>query len=365
MFSLDGPGRLVSGAAATLPAERSEWGRAMVAELAVVAGRAARWSFAVGCVRVVLLPAASAGRRAGVAGAVALVVVIGAALASGAFLPALQALVIALAALVGLAVVVSAGLGNPLRPADPVIAVAGIVGAVACVASLGYFLDRAPGAAYLGVGPSVYLAVVLAVCLWLRVAPHPWVTSSPAGRWAGLAAALVLAAGFVGTSRLTVWTVAGTAVWIVLAPGFVFLAAGLLGSVTGRSMTAGLQTTVWTGVLGSLAVFALAPPEAVRRYAIDARLLFDGERGYPIEQPRRRRPRLPSRRSPRAAAGSRRRLAGFGATPAHATGLARSSSPPGAGGCRRSARRRPAGGSARSGRRSAARRGLRRCRRRP
>lgn len=281
---LDGPGRLVAGAAATLPAERSEWGRAMVSELASVNGRAARWDFAAGCVRAVLVPTAT-GRRTVAAGAVAVLVVLGSAFVAGALMPPLRVLVVALTSIVALAVVVTVGRGGRLRPTDPVIAVSGAAGVAACVVSLGCFLVEAPSAtAHLSVAASGYFAAVLAGCLWLTVAPHPRLTSSAGGRWAGVAATVVLAVGFVGTARATVWTVAGTAVWIVLAPGAVCFAAGLLAAVAGRSMAAGLQATVWTGVLGSLVVFALAAPEAVHRYAIDARLLFDGERGYPVEQ---------------------------------------------------------------------------------
>lgn len=64
----DAADRLLAGAVRLLPAERRPWGAAMRAELAGItadgAGRGARWSFAVSCVRVVAgEPAAR--RRAG------------------------------------------------------------------------------------------------------------------------------------------------------------------------------------------------------------------------------------------------------------------------------------------------------------
>ncbi|HTE70485.1 MAG TPA: hypothetical protein VK942_17290, partial [Actinomycetes bacterium] len=46
MSGMDLPGRLLAVAVAALPERRREWGRAMLAELAEVQGRSARWRFA-------------------------------------------------------------------------------------------------------------------------------------------------------------------------------------------------------------------------------------------------------------------------------------------------------------------------------
>lgn len=55
----DGPGRLLATAVEHMPTERIEWGKAMLAELSEVRGRAGRWSFALSCSRVALFPPAS------------------------------------------------------------------------------------------------------------------------------------------------------------------------------------------------------------------------------------------------------------------------------------------------------------------
>jgi hypothetical protein len=47
----DGASRLLTLAVRELPATRSDWGAAMLAELTEVRGRAARWSFSLGCSR--------------------------------------------------------------------------------------------------------------------------------------------------------------------------------------------------------------------------------------------------------------------------------------------------------------------------
>jgi hypothetical protein len=67
LAALDGPGRLLQAATATLPADRRDWGAAMAAELTQVPaqGRAARWRFAAGCARTALFP--PGGNRAAVA----------------------------------------------------------------------------------------------------------------------------------------------------------------------------------------------------------------------------------------------------------------------------------------------------------
>jgi hypothetical protein len=52
--TMDPPERLLAAAVAVLPERRHEWGRAVIAELAEVQGRPARWRFALSGVRAVL-----------------------------------------------------------------------------------------------------------------------------------------------------------------------------------------------------------------------------------------------------------------------------------------------------------------------
>lgn len=55
----DGPERLLETAIRYMPAERSEWGEAMMAELIATRGASFRWPFALGCARTVLFPPAT------------------------------------------------------------------------------------------------------------------------------------------------------------------------------------------------------------------------------------------------------------------------------------------------------------------
>ena len=59
----DLPARIVTAATAWLPARQRDWGHAMAAELAQVHGRAGRWRFAAGALRVALFPPSGRGRR--------------------------------------------------------------------------------------------------------------------------------------------------------------------------------------------------------------------------------------------------------------------------------------------------------------
>ena len=59
----DLPARIVAAATAWLPARQRDWGHAMAAELAQVHGRAGRWRFAAGALRVALFPPSGRGRR--------------------------------------------------------------------------------------------------------------------------------------------------------------------------------------------------------------------------------------------------------------------------------------------------------------
>ncbi len=54
--AMDTPGLLLTIAVRRMPAERCEWGEAMLAELAQLQNPSARWRFALGCVCVALFP---------------------------------------------------------------------------------------------------------------------------------------------------------------------------------------------------------------------------------------------------------------------------------------------------------------------
>lgn len=54
--SNDAVTRLLARFVRRMPPEHAEWGQAMLAEVVLIEGRLARWQFALGCIRVALLP---------------------------------------------------------------------------------------------------------------------------------------------------------------------------------------------------------------------------------------------------------------------------------------------------------------------
>jgi hypothetical protein len=96
---LDGPALLLAAAAATLPADRRDWGTAMTAELAQVQDPTARWRFAAGCARAAVFP--PGGNRAAVAGALTFAALAATGLATGAALPAGRVFALSFVGLVG------------------------------------------------------------------------------------------------------------------------------------------------------------------------------------------------------------------------------------------------------------------------
>ena len=85
----DIPARIVAAAAGRMPARLQEWGRAMAAELPQIPGRAGRWRFAAGVLRVALFPPVRHGRRVLVTALASLAVAAGVTTAAAGEVPSL------------------------------------------------------------------------------------------------------------------------------------------------------------------------------------------------------------------------------------------------------------------------------------
>lgn len=172
-----------------------------------------------------------------------------------------------------------------LAAPGPSLGVCGVAGIAGSVLSVSSFLARHPAAAkHFQPAVAVTLAAALATCLWLVLIPPPGLTSSRLARGTSIGAVAALGLGFLVTSRLTIHTLAGPVIWILFAPPAILFVASALAAAASRSFRAGIQTAVWTALVGALVVFASWLPEAIHRYGIDARLLMDGEMGYAIEE---------------------------------------------------------------------------------
>ena len=277
---------LLTLAVRRLPPERRDWGRAMLAELDQLHGRAARWRFALGCVRVVLAPpraVLSPGlvvRAAIVAGAAGMG--LGISLAAPALQLFAMLFAVLLAGCVWLALLRSrtetaarAGPGRILRA----VLLTGVAGAVGVVL---YGVVRYPGAVGDPWDPllivlSAVLAATLSGYVWMALVPPRAATAHLVTRRYGLVGGLVVgglpmagsAAAEFGYGKL----LAG---WSWLAAAVAALAVAAVAARSSNDARAGLQTGLWTGLVGALILLVVgmsatyAAAEAGRLIPTDA-----------------------------------------------------------------------------------------------
>lgn len=195
----DAPARIVTLAAALFPARRRDWGKALAAELAQVRGRASRWQFAAGVLRVVMFPPARHPGRAAAAAVAGLAVTAAATAAAAIEVPAVSVFVAVLALLLcGCATAVTSR-SLPPRLTDPYAAIAAmaLTAAAASVTGLVWIAAVHPAAAS---DPrrifSVLLALILTAYLAAALIPPRGGGSAIMLRWA---LAGTLTCGTIGT----------------------------------------------------------------------------------------------------------------------------------------------------------------------
>jgi hypothetical protein len=290
MAGMDLPGRLLAVAVAALPERRRAWGRAMVAELAEVEGRSARWRFALSSVRAMLwLPPAGAWPVLALVAGVAVASVAAAGSAVGAAVPGLRVFAVTFTGLVAAMVVLAVARSRRPRlrlpvPAPTVLVTGGVAASIAVTV---IFLRREPAAARYLPPAAVYLAAVLAGCLWIALAAPRWLGTSRLAPHLGAAAAVGFAAWFWLANRADgteppLPLVLLLALVLVSAPVAVFFVPAFAAGRAGRSFRSGLQAAVWTVTAMIPLTYAIWLPEGLRRHAIDGRLLIDGEVVAPV-----------------------------------------------------------------------------------
>jgi hypothetical protein len=286
--STDLPARLLAAATAALPERRREWGAAMTGELAEVEGRPSRWRFALSSARATLWlpPAGGWAVIALVTGAVvAAVAVAGRAVA--ATVPGLTVFAVTFTGLVGALVELSVARSRRPRlpvPAPTVLVIGAVAAAIAVTV---IFLRREPGAAaYLRPPAAVYLAVVLAGCLWVAVASPRLLGGGRLAPHLGVAGGVGFAAWFLLTfatdgSEPPAAVVLLLGLALVIAPAALFVVPAFVAGRTGRSLRSGLQAVVWTVALAVPLTYAVWLPLGMHRHAVDGRSL-DGEVMAPV-----------------------------------------------------------------------------------
>jgi hypothetical protein len=133
----------------------------------------------------------------------------------------------------------------------------------------------------------VFLAAVLAGCLWIAVAtPRSLGTNRLAPRL-GAAAAATLVVGqllLIRASSDPRIEPAGqrlvqvlAALWFWFGPAAVFFVPASAAGSVGRSFRSGLQAGIWAGIVSLPLTYALWLHEALRLYAINGGLLWFGD----------------------------------------------------------------------------------------
>jgi hypothetical protein len=286
MAAMDPPERFLAVAVAALPEHRREWGRAMTAELAEVEGRSDRWRFALSSVRASLcLPPPVGGWPvlalvAGLGGAATLAV--GSVVAGP--VPGLRVFAVTFIGVIGALMVLAVVRSRRPRLAAPTASAVLAGGVGAAIVTTVIFLRREPAASqYLPPAAAVYLAAVLAGCLWLAVASPRWLGVNRLAPHLGAAAGVVFAAWFLLIIRTDgiespLPLVLLLALVLPLTPLAVCFVPSFVAARADGSFRSGVQAAVWTVMALVPLTYAVWLPEGLRRHAIDGKSLI-GEGG--------------------------------------------------------------------------------------
>ena len=201
-------------------------------------------------------------------------------------MPAMRVFAVTFVALVGVLAFLATARSRRPKPV-PALTLAGLIGVAGCVAVTGYFLSRYPmGARHFPPAYAVFLAAMLAGCLWLTLSPPRALASDPVTIGLGLAVAMCLGAGLVVSSRLGLHRIAGMQAgifpYVFFVPAGALFAGSALSVVRRRSFGAGVRFAVWAAVFASLATFAVAISESVLWFDALTSLILAGD-GIPAE----------------------------------------------------------------------------------
>ncbi|MFN8521662.1 MAG: hypothetical protein U0821_00965 [Chloroflexota bacterium] len=274
---------LLSVAAACMPTDRLEWGRAMLAELSAIDTASERWAFTLGCLHAALISPTSRVLWPWplAAGFVA------AAVSPAAVPPEAQSLRLLTSASAGLAATTLAAIAIHRQkrwrpPRGWTGAAFGVAATVACAGLALATVASAPaGADVLGLDEVVLVIAAHGALLWVTLSQPAWTNGDHRSVAIGLAAAALLALGIVPATIATLHTEGGPVIYLLFAPPALFFIAGLLASRMRRSERDGLRALLWTAIAASVLLFLVATPAAEYRYAVNARQLMDGECGLP------------------------------------------------------------------------------------
>ena len=291
MSTVDAPGRLLALVVTALPERRREWGMAMLAELAEVQGRPARWRFALSSVRAaLLLPPADGWPVIGLVTGAVVAATLAAGPVVGGVMPEMGLFAAGFVGVFGVLGLVtlarSSRIGIRLWTVLPALVGIGAVGAA--VATTVIFLRRDPSAdVHFSAISAAILAAVLASCLWIAVtSPEPTRGNRFApllGAGGGLAVGAVFVVlnqaaynvRFPEASREAFGLLA--VLWMIFAPAVALFTVATAAGFAGRSFGSGLQAGAWAFAVGTPLMYGLFLLQSLHMYAINGGLLLFGD----------------------------------------------------------------------------------------
>ena len=238
----DPAARLAAAAANRLPPHRQDWGRAMAAELAQVQGRARRWRFTVGVLRVALFPPPRHRGRVLAVGCAGLTAAAAATVAAAREVPSMAVFAAALGLLLcGYATVITARWHRP-RPTVARVLVGGLAltGVAAAVATVARTAVAYPAATTDRTHVfSVLFAAALAGYLAVALGPFWAAGRRDTALWWALAGGLASGAAWAFTAVAAVTSTGGSAPALAPAVAVATLAVSAGAAAATRSRPAG------------------------------------------------------------------------------------------------------------------------------
>lgn len=254
----DLPARIVTTAANRLPADRRDWGHAMVAELSTVHGSIRRWRFAVGVLHVALFPPPRHPRRALAVAVAGLLVAAAATTLAQATQPGLSVFAATLGLLLcGYTTILASRSHLPWRSAAQVsvtvVALAGLVAAAATAVAVVARVDAThptPVRDY-STQFGILFALILTGYLALALTPPRLRDTTNTALWWAAGGALAAGAIWIGIALST--PVDPNGIQPLLNPVIAgpVLAVSLGAATTTRTLSIGVRAGLLTAILAA------------------------------------------------------------------------------------------------------------------
>jgi len=256
----DAPARIVAAAASGLPAHRQDWGQAMAAELTQIRGRARRWQFAAGALRVVLALLPRRRNRMLLAAAGGLIVAAAATATAATSVPSLSVFTAVLGSLLAAYATLMASRSQPQRMSLPKLiasaaALAGVAASITVVARIAAAHPSAtadPTHAF-----SVLFALTLTGYLALSSTLARLGEHAATELWWGLTGALASGAVWAIAALTTPVGTGGIAAYLWPVGAAATLAVSIGAAAACRSLRGGARAGLLTALLGALMYFSI------------------------------------------------------------------------------------------------------------